>query len=55
MADMTCPIGLPGIHDKAPAVIALSVAAQLVQVWEAAAAAPSIARSTTTSGIKETA
>ena len=39
MADMTCPIGLPGIHDKAPAVIAVSVAAQLMQVWEAAAAA----------------
>lgn len=37
MADMTCPIGLPGIHDKAPAVIAISVAAQLMQVWEAAA------------------
>ena len=35
MADMTCPIGLPGIHDKAPAVIAASVAAQLLQVWEA--------------------
>jgi len=39
MADMTCPIGLPGIHDKAPAVIAVSVAAQLMQVWEAAALA----------------
>jgi xanthine dehydrogenase accessory factor len=37
MDDMTCPIGLPGIHDKAPAVIAVSVAAQLMQVWEAAA------------------
>lgn len=40
MQDMTCPIGLPGIRDKAPAVIAVSVAAQLMQVWEAAAAAP---------------
>jgi xanthine dehydrogenase accessory factor len=40
MADMTCPIGLPGIHDKAPAVIAVSVAAQLMQVWEAAALTP---------------
>ena len=39
MADMTCPIGLPGINDKAPAVIAVSVAAQLMQVWEAAALA----------------
>lgn len=39
MADMTCPIGLPGIRDKAPAVIAVSVAAQLMQVWEAAALA----------------
>ncbi|MES2073988.1 MAG: xanthine dehydrogenase accessory protein XdhC [Pseudomonadota bacterium] len=33
--DMVCPIGLPGIKDKAPAVIAVSVAAQLLQVWEA--------------------
>ena len=36
MADMTCPIGLPGIDGKAPAVIAASVAAQLLAVWEAA-------------------
>jgi xanthine dehydrogenase accessory factor len=32
---MVCPIGLPGIADKAPAVIAASVAAQLLTVWEA--------------------
>ena len=31
---MVCPIGLPGIADKAPAVIAASVAAQLLMVWE---------------------
>lgn len=36
---MTCPIGLPGIRGKEPAVIAVSVAAQLMQVWEAAASA----------------
>jgi xanthine dehydrogenase accessory factor len=36
LADMTCPIGLPGIDGKAPAVIAASVAAQLLSVWEAA-------------------
>jgi xanthine dehydrogenase accessory factor len=36
LADMACPIGVPGIHDKAPAVIAASVAAQLLQVWETA-------------------
>ena len=34
LVDMVCPIGLPGIHGKAPAVIAASVAAQLLQVWE---------------------
>lgn len=34
---MVCPIGLPGIHGKQPAVIAASVAAQLLQVWEAQA------------------
>ena len=32
---MVCPIGLPGITGKAPAVIAASVAAQLLTVWEA--------------------
>lgn len=34
---MVCPIGLPGIANKAPAVIAASVAAQLLMVWEQAA------------------
>jgi xanthine dehydrogenase accessory factor len=32
---MVCPIGLPGIAGKAPAVIAASCAAQLLTVWEA--------------------
>lgn len=32
---MVCPIGIPGIQGKEPAVIATSVAAQLLQVWEA--------------------
>jgi xanthine dehydrogenase accessory factor len=36
---MVCPVGLAGIHGKAPAVIAVSVAAQLLTVWEAADAA----------------
>lgn len=36
---MVCPIGLPGIADKAPAVIAASVAAQLLITWEARAQA----------------
>jgi xanthine dehydrogenase accessory factor len=35
---LTCPIGLPGLRDKRPAVIAASVAAQLVQVDAALAA-----------------
>ena len=43
---MVCPIGLPGISDKAPAVIAASVAAQLLIEWEQAAqraaAAPAV-------------
>jgi xanthine dehydrogenase accessory factor len=34
LADMVCPIGVPGIGGKAPAVIAVAVAAQLLQVWE---------------------
>lgn len=36
---MTCPIGVPGIRGKEPAVIAVSVAAQLMQVWENASRA----------------
>ncbi len=35
---MVCPIGVPGISGKQPAVIAASVAAQLLEVWEAQAA-----------------
>lgn len=38
LRDMVCPIGIPGIAGKAPAVIAAAVCAQLLQVWEAAAA-----------------
>ena len=34
---MVCPIGLPGITGKEPAVIAASVSAQLLILWEAAA------------------
>lgn len=30
-AQVTCPIGLPGIHGKAPEVVAVAVAAQLLQ------------------------
>jgi xanthine dehydrogenase accessory factor len=37
IAQMVCPVGLPGITDKAPAVIAASVAAQLLITWEARA------------------
>ncbi|HAT29395.1 MAG TPA: xanthine dehydrogenase accessory protein XdhC [Janthinobacterium sp.] len=40
---MVCPIGLAGIANKAPAVIAASVCAQLLMVWEAAAAASATA------------
>lgn len=39
LAGMVCPIGVPGIHGKEPAVIAAAVAAQLLQVWEAQAGA----------------
>jgi xanthine dehydrogenase accessory factor len=35
---MVCPIGVPGIEGKQPAVIAVAVAAQLLMVWEAHAA-----------------
>ncbi len=39
IAAMVCPIGLPGIVNKQPAVIAASVCAQLLMVWEAQQAA----------------
>lgn len=39
IAAMVCPIGLPGITGKAPAVIAASVCCQLLMVWQAAALA----------------
>ncbi|MGC3963809.1 MAG: xanthine dehydrogenase accessory protein XdhC [Rhodocyclaceae bacterium] len=43
MADMTCPIGIPGIRGKAPAVIAAAVVAQLLQVREAREAVQGVA------------
>ncbi len=33
---MACPVGVPGIDGKQPAVIAVAVAAQLLTVWERA-------------------
>ena len=36
IAAMVCPIGMAGIRNKAPAVIAASVACQLLMVWEEA-------------------
>jgi xanthine dehydrogenase accessory factor len=36
LAQLVCPIGLPGIESKLPAVIASAVLAQLLQVWQAA-------------------
>ena len=35
LADMVCPIGIQGVAGKEPAVIAIAVAAQLLQVWQA--------------------
>ena len=34
LAHVTCPIGIAGIHDKRPEIIAVAVAAQLLQVPE---------------------
>ncbi|MFC0169207.1 xanthine dehydrogenase accessory protein XdhC [Pseudoduganella danionis] len=44
IAAMVCPIGLPGIRSKLPAVIATSVCAQLLMVWEAQYATPADSR-----------
>ena len=38
LAEMTCPIGVPGIHGKEPTTIAVAVAAQLLQTKEHRAA-----------------
>jgi len=40
---MVCPVGVPGIEGKQPAVIAVAVAAQLLMAWEGASAAPGLA------------
>ena len=40
LAHITCPIGVPGIRAKQPQAIAVAVAAQLLQGWEAGAADP---------------
>ncbi|HYD79121.1 MAG TPA: xanthine dehydrogenase accessory protein XdhC [Paucimonas sp.] len=53
LADMTCPIGLPGITGKAPAVIAASVVAQLLQIWESAECAVSPQESSAARGARE--
>jgi xanthine dehydrogenase accessory factor len=37
---MVCPIGVPGVNAKQPAVIAIAVVAQLLSVWEAQQSAP---------------
>ncbi|VXB41580.1 xanthine dehydrogenase accessory protein XdhC [Massilia sp. 9I] len=42
IATMVCPVGIPGIEGKAPAVIAASVAAQLLGFWGAAARQPDV-------------
>ncbi|GGC93898.1 xanthine dehydrogenase accessory protein XdhC [Undibacterium terreum] len=36
LQDMVCPIGMPGISGKEPGVIAVAVAAQLLQLWSEA-------------------
>jgi xanthine dehydrogenase accessory factor len=40
LSDLTCPIGIPGIASKLPASIAISIAAQLLQLSSAAAPTP---------------
>jgi xanthine dehydrogenase accessory protein XdhC len=48
LAEMTCPIGVEGIVDKAPASIALAVAAQLLRVRAHGCEARRIVRMATT-------
>lgn len=42
---MVCPVGVPGIEGKQPAVIAVAVAAQLLMAWEAAPVAAPVSAS----------
>lgn len=46
LAQVTCPIGLPGITNKAPEVIAVAVAAQLLQVMEHGVSATHLTKET---------
>jgi xanthine dehydrogenase accessory factor len=39
---LICPIGLPGIDGKEPAIVAISVAAQILQIWTTLSSVPSI-------------
>jgi len=55
LARLTCPIGVAGITGKRPATIALAVAAQLLQVREAAALARESAVAHAAGGLKGTA
>jgi len=53
LAAMTCPIGVSGINDKRPAAIAIAVAAELVQRYEANqqhATQPNAVRTSTNEG-----
>lgn len=47
LAEIVCPIGVPGLVDKAPASIAVAVCAQLLQVRCEAAATPASTRAST--------
>ncbi len=40
LVQVTCPIGVPGIPGKEPEVIAVAVAAQLLQTWQVPPVAP---------------
>lgn len=40
LAPVTCPIGVPGVRDKRPEIMAVAVAAQLLQVAEGAKPTP---------------
>jgi xanthine dehydrogenase accessory protein XdhC len=51
IAQLTCPIGIAGIHNKLPQVIAIAVAAQLLQALQATQTARSADPSGSTSGL----
>jgi xanthine dehydrogenase accessory factor len=47
LAHLVCPVGIPGISNKLPAVIAAAICAQLLQTWQSAGQLELVAQTST--------